>query len=68
MIGKLLADTQVQASARYAALGRDAAKSTANRMASRIPEVAVCGFKATGHLGLTALLSVTRDMSGLCTR
>ena len=40
MIGKLLGHTQVQTTARYAHLANDPVKSAANRIASRIAEVA----------------------------
>ena len=40
MIGKLLGHTQVQTTARYAHLANDPIKSAANRIASRIAEVA----------------------------
>ena len=40
MIGKLLDHTQVQTTARYAHLDNDPVKSAANRIASRIAEVA----------------------------
>ena len=40
MIGKLLGHTQVQTTARYAHLANDPFKSAANRIASRIAEVA----------------------------
>ena len=40
MIGKLLRHTQVQTTARYARLANDPVKSAANRIASRIAEVA----------------------------
>ena len=40
MIGKLLGPTQVQPTARYAHLANDPVKSAANRIASRIAEVA----------------------------
>ncbi len=42
MIGKLLGHTQVQTTARYAHLANDPVKSAANRIASRIAEVAGC--------------------------
>ena len=40
MIGKLLGHTQVQTTARYAHLANDPVKSAANRIASRIAEIA----------------------------
>ena len=40
MIGKLLGHTQIQTTARYAHLANDPVKSAANRIASRIAEVA----------------------------
>ena len=40
MIGKLLGHTQVQTTARYAHLANDPIKSAANRIASRIAEIA----------------------------
>ncbi len=40
MIGKLLGHTQVQTTACYAHLANDPVKSAANRIASRIAEVA----------------------------
>ena len=40
MIGRLLGHTQVQTTARYAHLANDPVKSAANRIASRIAEVA----------------------------
>ena len=49
MIGKLLGHTQVQTTARYAHLANDPVKSAANRIASRIAEVARL---STGRLSL----------------
>ena len=40
LLGKLLGHTQVQTTARYAHLANDPVKSAANRIASRIAEVA----------------------------
>ena len=40
MIGKLLGHTKVQTTARYAHLANDSVKAAANRIASRIAEVA----------------------------
>ena len=40
MVGKLLGYTQVQSTARYAHLANDPVKSAANRIVSRITEMA----------------------------